>query len=164
MPIELLKQLRSILKRYDNICPRRCWLCEHNETLMLLPNEELLISLDSQLISHFARHADGFYYLDMGIQCPYFITTDSNGKCLAYDERPIDCRIFPFYPDFNLKNNSYTLLKSELYCPLSKTDLSEMEYDVRKVLDEVNKFAPNSWKLLYNKLNYQRVKEKQSCC
>lgn len=158
MNIELIKKLHEILEPYDYICPRRCYLCEHHETAILLPNEEKLITRQPEMIEYFVRHDDGFYYLDMGTECPYLKIVDDSGDCIIYKERPVDCRIFPFFPRFNVEDNSYELLRSDLYCPISNNNLDNMEHDVKRVLDIVNIHVSKTWKEIYNKLNYQRIR------
>ncbi|MDD5064858.1 MAG: YkgJ family cysteine cluster protein [Phycisphaerae bacterium] len=157
MELESLKKLHTILEPYDNICPCNCYLCEERETAMLLPNEEKLILRESNSTDQFKKHNDGFFYLDMGMSCPFFEKKNDKGECAIYLTRPVDCRIFPFYPYFNLKTNSYVLMQSETYCPIAKDTSIEMERDVKIVLDIVNKFVSKAWKETYNKLNYQRL-------
>jgi Fe-S-cluster containining protein len=159
----ILRELHSTLRQYDNICPRSCCLCEHYETAILIQNEDQLISRNPELINYFIKHQEGFYYLDMDTECPYLSLKNEQGECLIYNERPVDCRIFPFYPKFNLEDNSYILLRSKFYCPLSTNALLIMEQDVKKVLDVVNVSVSKPWKQLYNRLNYQRVKSLSTC-
>ena len=152
MELDLLREIHFILKPYDDICPCNCYLCEEHETLILLPNEEQLISKECELGKKFIRHEDGFYYLDMTIDCPYFQREASGGSCQIYEWRPVDCRIFPFYLRFDIENNTCDLLRSNTYCPVAKEKLSSMERDVGKVIDLVNRFASKAWKITYNKL------------
>jgi Fe-S-cluster containining protein len=158
MNIDSLTQLHAILKAHDNICPRQCYLCERYETAILLPHEEKLIASQPELITQFIKHEEGFYYLDMNIECPYFSFRDNKGDCVIYDERPVDCRIFPFFPKFDLQSKSYELLRSEIYCPISTKDLFSLEKDVKRALDIINETASVSWKQTYNELNYQRLR------
>ena len=157
MELDLLREIHLILKAYDNICPCNCYLCEEYETIILLPNEDKLISKQFKLGKKFIRHEDGFYYLDMSVDCPHFRREDSRSSCEIYELRPVDCRIFPFYPRFNIDNNTYNVLRSNTYCPVAKEELFSMERDVGKVLDLVNKFASKAWKVTYNRLNHQRL-------
>ena len=142
---------------YDNICLCNFYLCEEYETIVLLPREEKLISKTFELEKKFIRHEDGFYYLDMTIDCPYFQRGASRNSCQIYEWRPIDCRIFPFYPRFDIDNNTYNLLRSNTYCPVANKELSSMERDVGKVIGLVNNFVSKAWKTAYNKLNHQRL-------
>ncbi len=153
MNLENLRELHYILEPYNNVCPRECYLCEEPETAMLLPNEEKLIHEYADKINNFIKHEDGFYYLNTKTDCSFFSIKNNKNECIIYSDRPVDCRIFPFYPEFNLKNNSYSLLRSEMHCPISNENLSDMENDVKKVLDIINRSVPKSWKEAYNRLN-----------
>src|SRR4030042_260002 len=157
MDIGVLKNLHRVLMPYDNICPQQCYhcACEEYENAILLPNEEKLISSHEKYMKSFSKHRDGFYYLDVNKNCPFLQKKSHQSKCLIYDTRPFDCRIFPFYPHFDLINVSYKVLKSRINCPLTKNDMNQMENDVTKLLDIVNRLVPGSWKEMYNSLNYQ---------
>jgi Fe-S-cluster containining protein len=156
----ILIELHEILLPYDNICPRNCFLCENYETAMLLPNEEKLIGTNPELINRFLKHDEGFFYLDINTDCPFFCEEDKSGECQTYCHRPVDCRIFPFFPKFDLMAGTYTLIKSNWYCPINDASILKMERDVRKVLDVVNMNVSVEWKRTYNELNYQRIKDK----
>jgi Fe-S-cluster containining protein len=157
MNLKQLKAFHFMLKQYDNICPQYCsqCACEVHENALLLPNEEMVISSHRELIKHFNRHKDGFYYLNVKNKCPFLSKINGLSKCEIYEERPLDCRIFPFYPHFNLDNDTYLLLKSKIDCPLTKDNLFQMEADVKRVVDAINYLVPASWKSMYNELNYE---------
>lgn len=157
MTLAILQELHRLLSRHDYICPRSCFSCEHNETAILLPLEEQMIFTQPELIKHFCKHSEGFYYLDMEMECPYLSVAGNAGECIIYKERPVDCRIFPFYPKFNLENNSFDLLRSESYCPISKCDLPMMERDVITVISIINDTVSSVWKQTYNELNHKRL-------
>jgi Fe-S-cluster containining protein len=125
---------------------------------MLLPNEETLIFTNPNLIEKFLKHEEGFYYLDMNTDCPYFQEEGSSGECKIYNDRPIDCRIFPFFPKFDLSNNKYVLYRSEWYCPINVDSINKMKQCVKSVLDIVNDNVSYNWKKTYNCLNYKRFK------
>jgi Fe-S-cluster containining protein len=153
MNIDILKSLQNILIPYDSICPRNCDLCEEYETAIFLPNEDKLVTDHYESFKHFIKHEEGFHYVDMTIDCPFFVKNNNMSQCSIYRQRPIDCRIFPFYPFFNVEDNSYILLRSEEYCPLSREKLTMMENDVKTVIDVISKQASKSWKETYNLLN-----------
>lgn len=155
MNSNILNKLHDILKPYDGICPRNCSRCEDYENAIFLPDEENLIPIHQQSMNLFIGHKDGFYYLNINMDCPYLLKENNKGTCLIYNKRPIDCRIYPFYPQFDLENNSYILLKAGTYCPLANKRLQDMERDVRRVLNVINKLVPTSWKETYNNLNYE---------
>lgn len=152
MKLHIIRKLHSILKPYDGICPHNCYLCEVHEDVIFLPNEEKLITTNPNFINKFLKHKNGFYYIDDNTHCPYFVEHIKT-ECLIYRERPIDCRIFPFYPLFNIEAHTYDLKVSETYCPISNKVLPEMERDVIKVIDVINNNVSVSWKEMYNKLN-----------
>ncbi len=160
MKVNIIKELHSILKPYDYICPPTCCLCEKHENMILLSNEENIISHRTDLITRFIKHESGFYYLNATTNCPYFFNHKKN-KCIIYEDRPIDCRIFPFYPTFNLITNTYILNINETYCPISQKIKPDMNRDVKIVLDVINRIASTSWKETYNKLNNIRLKGKR---
>lgn len=147
---ETIQYSRTALSSFDHICPLGCNVCEEKETLVLLPTEETFWMYPDDYISAFRITSQGYLYiLESDEHCPFF-----NGTiCSDYDHRPIDCRIHPLYPVFNINDNTFLMGIASSYCPMANSLPREFIMSAIKVCTMLNRKAPLQWKKLYNEIN-----------
>lgn len=120
-----------------------CCNCNEIDMPILLPNEAENISRISRLgVDEFAKKLTNNLYQmkrdnnDPNKGCIFF----KNNSCTIYENRPIDCRLFPF--DFKEINGEYWLIyydniKVCKALPKDKKEIDSCAHNIRPLLDMV---------------------------
>jgi len=146
----VIKKAATILSPFDDICPCGCHHCEEGESLILMPAEELYWKYLEMSISEFNISTECFHYLAASDHhCPFY----KKYVCLNYDRRPIDCRMFPLYPIFDINNDTVSLGKEDTYCLIAKELKLDFILAVTEVCKLLNENMSLEWKIFYNKMN-----------
>ena len=144
--------MKEFLKPFDNICPQRCSECEEKESLVIFPQEESFWNYTKKEVSTFLRNEEGYLYLPVsGPGCPFY----KNKSCSEYKRRPFDCRMFPYYPIFDIYENAFVVNK-EMACQfliIPQEAQEDFRQAVIAVSDLLNINMPISWKIFYNLMN-----------
>ena len=118
-----------------------CCNCNKIDTPIVLPFEAQNIANNTkQPISEFAeKKTQNLYQMKRGNnqeenECKFFV----NNRCSIYEDRPIDCRLFPF--DFKEIDGEYWLIcyKDVSICQALPTDIREIRnyaHSIRPLLD-----------------------------
>lgn len=130
--------------QFCNTCVGRfdcCCNCKEIDMPILLPSEAHdLARLIKKDVGEFAHKLTNHLYQmkrannDEKNGCVFFTT----GKCSIYDNRPIDCRLFPF--DFKEINNEYWIIYYDKVCqaiPSDKDELDVCAHNMRPLLELV---------------------------
>ena len=128
--------------QFCNTCVGRfncCCNCEEIDMPILLPSELTEIArLTKKNIDEFAKKLSEHLYQmkrtddDEKKGCIFFI----NNKCSVYDNRPIDCRLFPF--DFKEIDGEYWVIYYDNVCQAIPTDRDEIDvcaHNMRPLLE-----------------------------
>ncbi len=154
----LLETAYRSLSDFDHICPNGCIKCEHKESVVFLPGEEGFQDLDVGSHQGFNTR-DGFYFLSADDHhCTFF----NNSKCEIYSERPIDCRMFPLYPVFDIEANTVEIGTSDKYCPIVDNIPDDFIIAVISVCNLISKNVSNKWKFLYNEMNSKALQNNRA--
>ena len=122
--------------------------------MVLLPSEERARKYEPLSTGGFAVTTQGFHYLASdGCPCPFFV----GGLCSVYPIRPIDCRMFPLFPLFEIETDSFSLVRAGKYCPLHRRLTGDFVEACADVCHLLNSEMPVEWKRLYNTQNRPRL-------
>jgi len=113
--------------------------CCHNPSLtpILLVSEEEKFADFSRLVQTAFRDMKVLKKRENG-NCIFL--DDEKRRCSNYENRPLECRIYPYLLDFSLGETSIVL--DTRFCP----SLSTLSSDVLKLLKYVRKFEyPQDW-------------------
>ena len=148
---DAFSQMLRLLARFDGMCPRDCQACEDPEAMVLLPGEEEFLGCAAVDLAKLLRTEDGFLCIPESHKgdCPWL----EPGECSIYACRPVDCRIFPLYPVFDVESGAFTLKRAESHCPGARNLPEGFENAVREVCHLVNQQAQPEWKKLYNRIS-----------
>jgi Fe-S-cluster containining protein len=118
-----------------------CCNCENIDMPLLLPFEAERIAIISRTsIDNFAeklRQNSSIYQMKRSADtsgCPFFV----NKKCTIYENRPIDCRLFPF--DFRQIDSEFWIIYYSDVCqaiPNAKGEIDACAHNIRPMLDIV---------------------------
>ena len=123
-------------------CPNHC--CGHQSLRpILLPEEsmqypdnqvEILTTISGQ-ITTFAKNSNG--------NCVFF----EGGRCTNYENRPLECRLYPYLLDFS---GSQPDIKLDNNCP----EVASITCDVNTIKHQVHQIEfNNEWINIYNSLS-----------
>jgi Fe-S-cluster containining protein len=152
MIIDCLEKCLYFLKDFDSLCPKKCCKCEEMEPLVLLPEEARYWNYPKSIISKFRISLHGFHFLtEEDHHCPFFM----NNHCSNYQERPIDCRMFPLYPIFC--DSDSKVGSASTYCPKVNYLPENFKMAVMGVTETLSQDMPIEWKVFYNHIAGQEV-------
>ena len=137
-----------------------CCNCESIDMPVLLPFEaKNIASVTKRSIDTFAeKKTNNLYQMkrvndDPKKECIFF----QNNNCSIYNNRPVDCRLFPF--DFKEINGEYWVIYYNKACNALPTDREEIEacgYNIRPLLEIVMPYMSEcSDPILSERLNKQ---------
>ena len=149
---ELIAYANKILQPFDNICPADCCACEQSESMVLIPGEERFHCYPKEAMNCFRSDANGVIYQEGADgSCPFY----QDNHCFKYHNRPVDCRIFPLYPIFEIEERSFRIARAGVYCPIHNDIKDPFLKTVTEVCSLLNMLMNNNWKSRYNALNEQ---------
>ncbi|VVB78433.1 Putative zinc- or iron-chelating domain protein [uncultured archaeon] len=113
-------------------CSNSCCKNPHL-TPILLPFEEDLFQDDSEPVKTPFRDMRVLKKLEG--RC---IFLDGNNKCRDYNNRPAECKLYPFLLEFG--NGETTFKLDSRFCP----NISDLSYDKNEILEFVKRFQLDS--------------------
>jgi Fe-S-cluster containining protein len=158
---DFIHQADTLLNPFDGICPTGCHACEFRESMLLINEEAATRGYKDVHLNAFKHESSNIFYLraDDG-PCPFLL----NGTCSDYSIRPVDCRIFPLFPIFDIDLRQFRLAIAGHYCPLhlkvqehNTPDWESFVLTVYQICSWLNDMMPDSWKHLYNEINLLRM-------
>lgn len=151
---ELIAYANKILMPFDGICPAGCCACEQHESMVLIPGEEAFHCYPKETMNCFRTDDNGVIYQE-GVDgyCPFYQDKHYSQHCSKYHNRPVDCRIFPLFPIFEIKESSFRIARAGDYCPIHDDIKDPFLKAVTEVCSLLNMSMNNDWKNRYNELN-----------
>ncbi len=138
-----------------------CCNCENIDMPILLPFEAKRLQISQRrTIDKFAKKLSEHLYQmrradnDEKKGCIFF----QNNRCSIYNERPLDCRLFPF--DFKEKDGEYWIVYYNNVCnaiPTDKTELETCAHNMRPLLEIIMPYFSECSKEIFSK----RLKEQE---
>lgn len=122
-------------------------------------NEEELIQIkkNNENDNFFLKIDDGLFNLKtIRGKCIFL----KNGKCSIYQNRPTDCKLFPF--DIIKQNSKYYLILYSLNCYDNSNiqeDMSNLDDLINSIIPWIEKFTDERNYTKMKKLKYQIIKE-----
>lgn len=127
-------------------CPNHCCGMNPKLTPVLMPSEENYFRENSISVQTPSREMHLLGKKDNG-NCTFF--DEKNGKCNIYENRPLECRLFPFLLSFEDVTKPSVRLDLE-NCP----HLSTLVADEEKILSLLRKYEfTKNWIEGYDSLN-----------
>lgn len=149
---EFIAYAIKILQPYDGICPTGCCACEQHESIILIPGEEIFHCYSKEAVNSFRTDKNGIIYQEGADGfCPFY--QDQDGHCANYNSRPIDCRMFPLFPIFEVEERGFRIARAGVYCPIHDDIKDSFLRDVTEICSLLNMLMDNNWKSRYNELN-----------
>lgn len=122
--------MKSAIEIKCNGCNNHCCGSNPHLTPVLLPSEEKRLKQYSRKVE--TPYRDMFVLAKKGNGNCIFLN-DKTIRCAKYDERPLECMLYPFLLDFD--NKSVNVKLDKRFCP----HLQTLAFDKEKILSLVRR-------------------------